>query len=376
MITIQNLNKSFVESTGAVTRVLHDITCEIAKGEVVSIIGPSGTGKSTFLNCLNGISPATGGSIVFEGQEIVGATTTLPRVRQKMGMVFQNFNLFEHMTVLENVSCGPRLILHTPKAEAEAEAHRLLTLVGLDDKADAMPRQLSGGQKQRVAIARCLSMHPDVILFDEPTSALDPTMVSEVLAVIRDLAQKGMTMLIVTHEMKFARDVSTRVIFMHDGTIWEDGTPEQIFTAPKRPETQAFIGRERTVQFTVSSANDTTYDKSSHEMYQFCQKYALATKYVALQAVVDEMVLRVIKYQPAGNVAQASACTTVRVAYSELDYSLRVSFDIPGQPEPVLEALHNSEASKVSAAIIDNSCAHTTETHDADGTCHIALTLN
>ena len=245
MITIKNLSKTYQLSGGKTLDVLKGIDCHISKGDVISIIGPSGTGKSTFLRCLNGIDPATGGEIIFAGQNILDKSTKLNKVRQKMGMVFQSFNLFDHMTILENVTFGPIHILGINKKEARDRGMELLSLVGLADKADVMPRNLSGGQKQRVAIARCLSMQPDCILFDEPTSALDPTMVGEVLNVIRHLADQGMTMLIVTHEMNFARDVSNRVLFMYDGGIYEDGTPEQIFNNPQKEMTRSFIGSIR-----------------------------------------------------------------------------------------------------------------------------------
>lgn len=245
MITIKNLSKTYKMPDGSQLEVLKNIDCHIAKGDVISIIGPSGTGKSTFLRCLNGIDPATSGEIIFGGMNILDKKTKLNKVRQKMGMVFQSFNLFDHMTVLENVSFGPIRILGMNKTEADEKSRELLRMVGLEDKADVMPRNLSGGQKQRVAIARSLSMNPDCILFDEPTSALDPTMVGEVLHVIRQLAQQGMTMLIVTHEMNFARDVSTRVLFMCEGGIYEEGTPEQIFSNPQKTATRNFIGSIR-----------------------------------------------------------------------------------------------------------------------------------
>ena len=220
---------------------LHNVTAEIEKGEVVVIIGPSGSGKSTFLRSLNLLESATGGKVFFEGVDITDKKVNINIHRQKMGMVFQQFNLFPHMTVLKNLTLAPMKLKKMPKAEAEAMALNLLERVGLKDRADAYPAQLSGGQKQRVAIVRALCMNPDVMLFDEPTSALDPEMVGEVLAVMKDLAKEGMTMAVVTHEMGFAKEVADRVIFMYDGEIEEVGTPDEIFNNPKSDKTRQFL---------------------------------------------------------------------------------------------------------------------------------------
>ena len=236
MITVSNLCKSF----GGL-EVLKGVNVEIDKGDVICVIGPSGSGKSTFLRCLNLLETPTSGSILFEGDELTDKKIDLNRHRQKMGMVFQQFNLFPHMTVLDNLTCAPIMLKKTPKAEAEKKAMELLARVGLADRADAWPNQLSGGQKQRVAIVRALCMEPDVMLFDEPTSALDPEMVGEVLDVMKELAKSGMTMVVVTHEMGFARDVADRVILMADGVIAEQGTPEQIFEHPQVKRTQDFL---------------------------------------------------------------------------------------------------------------------------------------
>ena len=238
MIQIKHLQKKFDN-----LEVLSDVNLNIKCGEVISIIGPSGTGKSTFLRCLNLLEQPTGGSIVIDGEEVLNGKINASRLRQKMGMVFQSFNLFNHLSVLDNVCIGPVKLLGKSRKEAEAKAKELLKMVGMAEKAHAMPSELSGGQKQRAAIARCLSMDPEIILFDEPTSALDPTMVSEVLSVIRALARQGMTMAIVTHEMSFARDVSTRVVYMDEGIIYEEGTPEEIFEHPKHPRLQDFLSK-------------------------------------------------------------------------------------------------------------------------------------
>ena len=238
MISVRHLRKSF---NGV--EVLKDVNAEIGKGEVISIIGPSGTGKSTFLRCLNRLETPDGGSIVVGDVDITSPKADLAAVRRRMGMVFQNFNLFGNLTILGNVMAAQCDILGASKANAKRKAMELLDRVGLANKADALPDELSGGQKQRVAIARGLAMDPEILLFDEPTSALDPTMVGEVLSVIKDLAKTGMTMLIVTHEMGFARDVSTRVFYMDQGVVYEDGTPAQVFNAPKNPRTIEFVGQ-------------------------------------------------------------------------------------------------------------------------------------
>lgn len=240
MIKIAHLSKRFGDVT-----VLRDITAEIAQGEVISIIGPSGSGKSTLLRCLNLLEVPSGGVIEVGGHNLLAPGTDLSRVRRKMGMVFQAFHLFDHLSVLGNLTLGPIKLLGLRRPEAERKAQALLQRVGLADKVHCFPDELSGGQKQRVAIARCLAMDPEILLFDEPTSALDPTMVSEVLAVIRQLANDGMTLLVVTHEMAFARDVSTRVLYMDEGVIYEQGSPQQIFEAPQREKTRAFIRQIR-----------------------------------------------------------------------------------------------------------------------------------
>ena len=238
MIKVENLSKSFQGLP-----VLKDVNVTINKGDVVCVIGPSGSGKSTFLRCLNMLEKPSGGKIYFGGVDLAAPKTNLNLHRQKMGMVFQQFNLFPHMTVLENLCCAPMMLKNTPKAEAEATALDLLERVGLADRADTYPNKLSGGQKQRVAIVRALCMNPDVMLFDEPTSALDPEMVGEVLDVMKSLAEKGMTMVVVTHEMGFAREVSNRVLFLDDGVIAEDGTPEEVFGSPKCERLKTFLAK-------------------------------------------------------------------------------------------------------------------------------------
>ncbi len=238
LIEVNNLQKSFGEN-----HVLKDINATIHKGEVVVIIGPSGSGKSTFLRCLNLLEMPTGGSVIFEGINITDKDCDINQHRQKMGMVFQQFNLFPHLTVMQNITLAPINVKKMKADEANELASKLLTKVGLLDRADSYPKQLSGGQKQRIAIVRALAMEPDVMLFDEPTSSLDPEMVGEVLAVMKELAAEGMTMAVVTHEMGFAREVGNRVLFMEDGVIKEEGTPEQIFKNPKDVRTKEFLNK-------------------------------------------------------------------------------------------------------------------------------------
>lgn len=238
MIKVKNLHKQFGDN-----KVLKGITEEIHQGEVVVVIGPSGSGKSTFLRCLNLLEEVTEGEIYVDDELITDHRININRVRQKMGMVFQHFNLFPHLTIMDNITLAPVLLKKMTKTQAQEKAKELLTTVGLLEKADSYPAQLSGGQKQRVAIARALAMNPEIMLFDEPTSALDPEMVGEVLDVMKDLAKSGMTMVIVTHEMGFAREVASRVLFMDNGVILEQGTPEEIFGNPQNERTKEFLSK-------------------------------------------------------------------------------------------------------------------------------------
>ena len=238
IISVRDLEKHFDEGK---LKALRGVSADIKRGEVVVVIGPSGSGKSTFLRCLNLLEEPTHGTVTVEGVNITDPKVNINKHREKMGMVFQHFNLFPHMTILKNMTLAPRKLLKKSKAEAEEKAVSLLKRVGLADRAGAYPSQLSGGQKQRIAIVRALCMEPQVMLFDEPTSALDPEMVGEVLDVMKELAHEGMTMVVVTHEMGFAREVADRVIFMDEGQIVEEGTPEEIFNNPQHPRTQDFL---------------------------------------------------------------------------------------------------------------------------------------
>lgn len=329
MIKIEHLAKTFGEVS-----VLKDINAEISKGEVISIIGPSGTGKSTFLRCLNLLETPSSGIIEIDSVNILTKGTDVPKLRQKMGMVFQAFNLYAHLTVLENLTIGPIKLLRKTKIEAEEKANELLKMVGLSEKADSFPDELSGGQKQRVAIARCLAMNPEIILFDEPTSALDPTMVSEVLGVIRRLAKDGMTMAIVTHEMDFAKSVSTRVFYMDEGLIYEEGTPDEIFGNPKREKTKAFIQRIRNLKEKITSKNFDLYKLNAH-IEVFCVKYTIDKRVVSnILLLVEEIVINMLL--PMEN---REAEIDLTLEYAEKKDEFRVVFDYKGaQNNPLLAA--------------------------------------
>lgn len=287
MIQVRNLSKHFGDLV-----VLKDVNADIQKGEIITVIGPSGTGKSTFLRCLNLLETPTGGSIIIDGIPLLDKKTNVPRLRQRMGMVFQSFNLYAHLSVLENLTLGPIKLLGKKRAEAERKAMELLRLVGLAEKANSFPEELSGGQKQRVAIARCMAMEPEILLFDEPTSALDPTMVSEVLAVIRRLAREGMTMVIVTHEMEFARNLSSRVFYMDEGLIYEEGTPQQIFDHPQKEKTKAFINRIRSLHYRFTSPDYDLYAMQAG-MEIFCDKHMLSKKVTGHVLHIAEEVLTI-----------------------------------------------------------------------------------
>ncbi len=325
MIRVEHLEKKF----GSLT-VLKDINIEIKKGEVISIIGPSGTGKSTFLRCLNLLEYPTSGKIFIDEVDILDKNTDAPKMRQKMGMVFQSFNLFNHLSVLGNLTIGPIKLLGKSKEEAERKARQLLKMVGLAEKAESFADELSGGQKQRVAIARCLSMDPEIILFDEPTSALDPTMVSEVLAVIRKLAREGMTLAIVTHEMDFARDVSNRVLYMDEGLIYEDGSPEQIFGNPQKEKTKSFINRIRSFNYHIDSPDFDLY-KMNAEIELFCEKHAFSHKVIKDILLVIEELLMLYKAQ------SKIFDVDLRVAYSEKHNSIEITFESLGEEENILD---------------------------------------
>jgi len=314
MITIKNLKKSFDNVTP-----LKDVNAQIHKGDVISVIGPSGTGKSTLLRCINLLEMPTSGQIIIDGQDMMDSNTDILKVRQKVGMVFQSFNLFSHKMVIENVMMAPMDLLGVGKQEAFDEGVRYLKMVGLGEKLYSYPDELSGGQKQRVAIARCLAMKPEIILFDEPTSALDPTMVGEVQAVIRDLAEQGLTMMVVTHDMAFSKEIANRIFYMDEGIVYEDGTPEQIFNNPQREKTRAFVKRLRAVEYQINSADFDLYQLNAL-IEEFGRKHYLAGKTVKnIELMIEEMVIH--------SLLPYTQNILVQAGYFEVDNKIEVSFE-------------------------------------------------
>ncbi len=338
VIRISHLKKSY-----DALEVLKDINADVHRGEVISIIGPSGTGKSTLLRCLNLLDHPTGGSIYVDGKNILAKGYPVHLMRRKMGMVFQSFNLFAHKTVLENVMMAPVQLLGETPEKAREEGLLLLRKVGLAEKADVYPSSLSGGQKQRVAIARALAMKPEVILFDEPTSALDPTMVGEVLSVIRQLADEGMTMLIVTHEMKFAFDVSTRIFFMYGGFIHEDGTPKQIFEEPVHSATKAFIQRIRKEVFEIDGP-DFDYLGMRSTINAFCYKYGIMDKRPAVRKLTEKML---------DDVMDAYRPMTVRITHSEQSGITSLDFMVEKMQATPLSEQQRSELSGLCKGVVE-----------------------
>lgn len=323
MIKIEHLRKEYPNVTP-----LKDVCADINKGDVISIIGPSGTGKSTLLRCLNQLEEPTSGTVTVDGEVITDPKCDITLIRRKMGMVFQSFNLFANLNIVENVMAAPVKLLKTPKEQARTEAMELLKRVGLAEKAENYPDQLSGGQKQRVAIARAIAMHPEIILFDEPTSALDPTMVGEVLTVIKNLAKDGMTMMIVTHEMKFARDVSNRVFFMDEGGIYEEGTPEQIFGAPTKEKTRIFIKRLKQLSEEITST-DFDFIGFIAKIGQFGRNNMVSPKMVnKLELAFEELVMQNIRV----NIEKSGKGLpiNIRIEYSETDETAQMKITYGG----------------------------------------------
>lgn len=286
MIQICNLEKDYGN-----IKPLRKVNAEIFDGDVISIIGPSGTGKSTLLRCINRLEEPTGGQIFIDGVDLLDKETDILKIRRNIGMVFQSFNLFAHKMVIENIMMGPMDILGMGKQEAFEEGIKLLKMVGLGEKLYAYPDELSGGQKQRVAIARCLAMKPKIILFDEPTSALDPRMVSEVQAVIHDLAKQGLTMMVVSHDMKFSREIATRVFYMDEGVLYEEGTPEEIFEHPKKEKTRAFVRGLRSLKFQIESADFDLYHLNAL-VEEFGEKNKMTMRQVRnVEIAIEELIL-------------------------------------------------------------------------------------
>lgn len=344
MIKIEHLCKHY----GAL-KVLRDISVEIGEGEVISIIGPSGSGKSTLLRCINLLDCPTGGSLHVRGVDILDSRTEIAKIRQKMNMVFQTFNLFAHLSVLENLTLAPVRLLGQSRGEARRKALDLLRLVGLGEKYASYPDELSGGQKQRVAIARCLAMEPEIILFDEPTSALDPTMISEVLSVIRRLARQGLTMLIVTHEMDFARDVSSRVFYLDEGVIYEQGTPQQIFDDPQREKTKLFIRKQKSFYHHIASPDYDLYALNA-EVEGFCSRHMVSLKSRHNLVLLIEEMLQLCRDPP------SSFPLDITVNYEEKTELLELVFEASqGIPNPLEEALQDNE---IGLMIIKNLIQH------------------
>ena len=289
MIRIEHLRKEYPTAVP-----LKDVNVEIYKGDVISVIGPSGTGKSTLIRCINMLDQPTSGKIFVDGEEITAKGCDVARIRRKMGMVFQHFNLFPHMTVIENIMSAPMDLLGKSKQEAYDKGIELLRKVGLADKALNYPDVMSGGQKQRVASARTLAMEPEIILFDEPTSALDPTMIGEVQAVIRDLAKQGTTMIIVTHEMKFAREICNRVFYMDQGGVYEDGPPEQIFDNPQKERTRQFIRHLKVLEYSITS-KDFDFIGFNTQIEEFGRKHRVSQRTIYnIQSYIEEMCVQII----------------------------------------------------------------------------------
>lgn len=348
LIQVSHLQKEY-----AGARPLQDVNAEICRGEVITIIGPSGTGKSTFLRCLNRLEMPTGGRITVFGEDAPKSEADLCRLRRRMGMVFQNFNLFPHLSVIENVMLAPVLLKGETKQEAFAYGIHLLKSVGMAEKAQAYPDELSGGQKQRVAIARTLAMRPEIVLFDEPTSALDPTMVGEVLAVIRRLAAQGLTMMIVTHEMKFARDVSTRVFYMDQGVIFEEGTPEEVFDRPKGESTRAFVMRLKVLRFQISSP-DYDFIAMSEALQQFGEKHLLGRRQIeGLRHAFEEIcALNLVPNREENDTLE------ITTEYAEADGKLSMRFVWGGRAYDPLKEGEEISIRLVKSMIKDNRYAY------------------
>lgn len=349
VITITHLKKSYPNITP-----LKDVSADIFKGDVITVIGPSGTGKSTLLRCINRLEAPTDGEIKIFGEDTSDKKVNLNMLRQRMGMVFQSFNLFGHLTVIENVILAPTVLKGVPKQEAITYGMKLLRMVGMAQKATSYPDELSGGQKQRVAIARTLAMDPEIVLFDEPTSALDPTMVGEVLSVMKRLASEGLTMMIVTHEMQFAHDVSTRIFYMDEGTVYEEGTPDEIFDSPKRDKTRAFVKRLKTLTLSIESS-DYDFIAMSESIRRFGERNLLPKKRVdSLQRVYEEILA-----QNLVSVQGVEFPITVSVEYSEKDDSLEMRFAWRGERYNPMEDGDELSVMLVKASVSGSDYNHT-----------------
>ncbi len=343
MIQVSHLKKSFGKN-----EVLKDVNFTLEKGEVVAIIGPSGTGKSTLLRCMNQLEKPNGGEIWLDEEDLNRKDADIMAARRKMGMVFQSFNLFSHLMVVENIMLAPVSLLKQNKQQAFDRALELLDMVGLGDKAYAYPDELSGGQKQRVAIARAMAMEPEIILFDEPTSALDPTMVSEVLGVIKKLAYQGMTMMIVTHEMSFAQSVATRVFYMDEGIIYEDGPPSQIFGTPEKEKTRAFVHRIRRYEGVFTRQSFDLYDVNG-KVEAFAKRYFLTQKTLEnIQRLVEEVVAQLLLPK----FGKIDPELTLQLSYSEGTGEVWLRISYPGERFDILEDEQNPAVILVKASVL------------------------
>ena len=367
VIEVRGLKKSF-----GTFDVLRGIDLTVEAGERIAIIGGSGCGKSVFLRCLELLETPNAGEIFIDGEEITAPKVDIDRIRRKLGMVWQKFNLFTHMNVMENLCVAPIKLLGMTKADAREKAMNLLAQVGLTSKAEAYPEFLSGGQQQRIAICRSLMMNPKVILFDEPTSALDPTMVGEVLAVIRMLAKQDLTMLIVTHEMNFAREVATRILFFADGVIYEQGTPAEIFDTPKRPKTVAFIHKQKYFSYEITErAFDLPEMQGGIQM--FAEKYGLTARRTnRLQLCCEELIYEMLEHACEGDAVKIS----LDVTYAEIDNSVEIKFSCAGKSHNPLDKDFDGEIDEdnLGATILQNLAKNYSHEY-ADGNNKINFSL-
>ncbi len=345
MISIRHLEKTYNNITP-----LKDINAEINKGDVISLIGPSGTGKSTLLRCINMLELPTKGKVIVDGVDLTDKKTDLRKIRQKIGMVFQSFNLFSHKMVIENVMMAPVDLLGISRQQAFEDGVKYLKTVGLGERIYAYPDELLGGQKQRVAIAICLAMHPEIILFDEPTSALDPAMVGEVQAVIRKLASDGLTMMIVTHDMKFSKEIANRVFYMDDGIVYEEGTPEEIFNNPKKEKTRAFVKRLHTMEYSIHSADFDFYELNG-KVQEFGRYRFLTTKQInRLQLIIEEVVIN--------NILKKTDDIEIRISYFEVDGKSEIRFVYGGEKYNPFETDEEDELSMLVIRRLTSEAKH------------------
>ncbi len=360
LLTVNHLSKDYGD-----VQPLRDVSCEIDRGEVISIIGPSGTGKSTFINCLNQLEKPDAGEVWLDGENMLKKGVDLRTLRRRMGMVFQNFNLFGHLTVVENIMSAPVDLLGVSKQAAYEQALDLLETVGLSGKALAYPSELSGGQQQRVAIVRALAMKPEIMLFDEPTSALDPTMVDEVLTVIRNLAHEGLTMLIVTHEMRFAREISSRVFYMDEGVIYEQGKPQQIFDAPQRTKTRYFVKRLKVFEREIPLSGF-DFPGFQGELAAFAYRQMIPTKVVhQLTLVFEELCLQLLA-------KRTSLPIRFAAAYEEQTGSVEITVLYTGEAWNPLQ--EHTDADEISLALVKRNLTNTRYAH-IEGTNSIVAQL-